>query len=58
MKNWSALAAASGLDIPAADLERIGKPLDGLEQAFRPLADGLTFGDEPAVLFDAEGDAA
>ena len=57
MKNWTALAAASGIDIPPADLERTVKPLAALEQAFRPLADRLTFADEPAVLFDIEGEA-
>ena len=57
MKDWSALAAAGGHDIPPGDIERIVKPLDGLEQAFRPLADSLTYADEPAVFFSAEGDA-
>ena len=31
MKNWNAIAAASGLDIPAADIDRIVKPLEALE---------------------------
>ena len=42
MKNWSAIAAASGIDIPPADIERIVKPLEALEDAFRPLAGTLT----------------
>ena len=57
MKDWSAIAAASGLGIPAPEVERIVKPLDGLEQAFRPLADSLKFDDEPATAFDAAEDA-
>ena len=56
MKNWSALAAASELDIPAADVERIVKPLNGLEEIFRPLANTLTFADEPVTTFDAAED--
>jgi hypothetical protein len=57
MKDWSALAAASGIDIPSAELERTLKPLQGLEDAFRPLARTLTVADEPAILFDAAEDA-
>jgi hypothetical protein len=57
MKNWSAIAAAAGLDLPAAELERITRPLDGLETAFRPLAESLGFDDESAIVFDAAEDA-
>ena len=57
MKDWSALAAASGLEIPSAQIERIVKPLEALEEAFRPLAAGLTFDAEPAVMFSAGEDA-
>ena len=57
MKNWSAIAAASGIDLPAADRDRIVKPLDALEQVFRPLADTLTFADEPALLLEPPEDA-
>jgi hypothetical protein len=56
MKNWSAIAAASELDIPAADVERIVKPLNGLEEIFRPLANTLAFADEPATTFEATED--
>ena len=57
MKDWSAIAAASGLGIPASDLERITKPLDGLERDFRPFAESLRFDEEPATAFDAAEDA-
>jgi|KBSMisStandDraft_5_1062788.scaffolds.fasta_scaffold5432990_1 hypothetical protein len=57
MKNWSAIAAASGIDLPPADLDRIVKPLDSLEQVFRPLADSLTFADEADLLLDPREDA-
>ena len=52
MKNWSDIAAASGLGIPADQAQRIAAPLDALEAAFRPLARGLSFADEPAAVFD------
>jgi hypothetical protein len=45
--NWKDIARAHGLDLPAHDLERITRPLDALEQAFRPLVSTLSPGDEP-----------
>ena len=47
------MAAAGGLGIPAAEMARIVKPLESLETAFRPLAETLSFADEPAAIFDA-----
>jgi hypothetical protein len=49
MTNWTALAQALALDIPAADVERIAPSLDALEQTFRPLLAKLPFTLEPAV---------
>ncbi len=57
MKDWKSIADASGAGIPAEDVDRITKPLYGLEETFRPLADTLHFVDEPAVAFDAAEDA-
>jgi len=54
MKDWTALAAASGIDLPASDIERIVKPLQSLEEAFRPLANNLTIADEPATILSLE----
>ena len=54
MKDWDAIIKASGLGIPADQIERIAKPLAALEAAFRPLTGTLTFQDEPAAIFDAE----
>ena len=54
MKNWTFIAKASGVKIPAEDLDRVTKPLDGLEAAFRPLVKELTWGMEPAAGFQAE----
>jgi len=56
MRDWKAMAAASGAGIPAEDVERVTKPLVGLEQTFRPLADSLTFDEEPATVFDGAED--
>ena len=56
MRDWKALAQARGLAIPAADLDRLTATLDSLEETFRPLADGLTPGLEPAVTFRASED--
>jgi hypothetical protein len=49
MTNWTALAQARALDIPAAAVEAISPALDGLEQAFRPLLPKLPFALEPAI---------
>ena len=51
MKDWSAIAAASGLGIPASDLERITKPLDGLERDFRHAERVLNRDERLASLF-------
>lgn len=53
MTDWKKLAAARGLGIPDADLERIIPTLDGAQAAFRPLANGLLLHEDPAVLFEA-----
>lgn len=51
MRDWKALAQARGLALPAADLDRLTAPLASIEEIFRPLAEGLTPGMEPAVTF-------
>ncbi len=51
MKDWKAIAKAEKLDIPEGDLERITPPLDGLEQAFRPLLQTLAGETQPAAIF-------
>ncbi len=54
MKNWKAIAAASNLAIPEADLDRITGSLDALEAAFRPLASAIPHTTEPAVVYQPE----
>ena len=58
MKDWAAIAKAAGLDIPAKDLSRTSQALNGLEEAFRPLAASLTPDMEPAATFAADGEQA
>jgi len=55
MKDWKAIAAASGLNIPAEDLERILPPLDRLETDFRPLVKSIPHEIEAALIFRPEG---
>ena len=57
MKNWTALAEASGLDIPDREMERLIEPLNALEQAFRPLVNNLPPDLEPAITYVPEEDA-
>lgn len=54
MKDWKGIAKSAGLDIPPADVERVVAPLNGLEEAFRPLANCLPPELEPSSLFFAE----
>ena len=58
MKDWKAIAKASGLDLDAAGLNRIAEPLAALEAAFRPLVDGLTPDVEPStgLLLEEDGE--
>lgn len=52
--DWEALAKARGLEIPPGDLDRVIKPLQGLERRFRPLVQQLTSGPDPAITFRAD----
>jgi hypothetical protein len=45
-------------DIPEDQLARISPILRALEESFRPLADGLTFDEEPAVIFELAPETA
>lgn len=54
MKNWKILATANGLGIPEEQLDRITPSLDALEAAFRPLAAGIPFEIEPAIILSEQ----
>jgi hypothetical protein len=56
VNDWRAIAEASGLDLPDAELERIVAPLAALEEALRPLVKDLPPELEPALAFRAEED--
>jgi hypothetical protein len=49
VKDWKAIAKASGLEVSADELDRIVGPLDALEEAFRPLVKDLPADLEPAT---------
>jgi hypothetical protein len=53
MKDWSLLAKAGGVDIPAKELARIVPVLSALDEAFRPLTRSLTADMEPCPVFRA-----
>jgi hypothetical protein len=50
MTDWTAIAKARGLDIPAEDVKRISPALASLEEAFRPLLKKLNDSIEPAII--------
>ena len=56
MKDWKAIAKASGIGIPDKDIDRVTAPLEALEEVFRPLAHTLTPDVEPATEFRVEED--
>ena len=56
MKDWRAIAKASGLEVGPAEIDRIAEPLEALEADFRPLVKGLAPGVEPATGFRIEED--
>lgn len=49
MTDFRALARARGLAIPEEELDRIVRPLEALEAAFRPLTADLPATLEPAI---------
>lgn len=54
MKDWKAIAKASGLDLAAGEMDRITQPLESLEETFRPLVRDLTPDMEPAFRLGLE----
>ena len=53
MKNWKQAALAFELNIPEADLDSLGRALDAIERAFRPLISKIPIETDPAVTFFA-----
>jgi hypothetical protein len=58
MTDWTSIAKAAGLDIPAKDLTRVAQALNSLDEVFRPLAKSLTPEMEPAASFRADQERA
>jgi hypothetical protein len=58
MKDWTSIAKAAGLDIPAKDVGRIAPSLNALDETFRPLVRNLTPEMEPALSFRADQERA
>jgi hypothetical protein len=56
VKDWRAIAKASGIEADPAQLDRIAEPLEALEAAFRPLVKDLAPGMEPATGLRLEED--
>lgn len=54
MKDWKAIAKASGLTASGKDLESLTRPLEQLEETFRPLVRDLSPDLEPCVEFRVE----
>jgi hypothetical protein len=55
-KDWKKIAQASGLTIPAADMDRITPALDAVEAAFRPLVRIIAPETDLAVVFSADAE--
>jgi hypothetical protein len=54
MKDWKAIAKASGIALVGKDLDGLTQPLEALEETFRPLAKDLSPDLEPSVEFRVE----
>ena len=57
MRDWKAIAKASGIEVDPTQLNRIAETLETLDAAFRPLLKDLTPGVEPATGLRLEEDA-
>ena len=55
MKDWKLTSKAWNLPIPDDELEKITPALNGLEAAFRPLAESLRIEDESALIYRLDG---
>jgi len=54
MRDWKAIAKATGSPLAGKDLDRLTQPLEALEKLFRPLANDLSPALEPSVEFRME----
>jgi hypothetical protein len=56
MRDWKAIAKATGSPLTGTDLDAVTRPLEALEETFRPLAKDLSPNLEPSVEFRMEAD--
>jgi hypothetical protein len=56
MRDWKAMAKASGIPISGKQLDSVTQPLESLEEAFRPLAKDLPPDLEPVLEMFVEAD--
>jgi hypothetical protein len=52
--DWTALAKARGLVLPAEEIARVLEPLRTLESVFRPLTRRIPSDVQPAIVFRAD----
>jgi hypothetical protein len=57
MRDWKAIAKASGIVLPEKELDALAKPLQALEEVFRPLVKDLTPDQEPVLEMFVEADS-
>jgi hypothetical protein len=56
MRDWKAMARASGIPISGMQLDSVTQPLESLEEVFRPLANDLPPDLEPVLEMFVEAD--
>ncbi|MGA3240680.1 MAG: hypothetical protein ABSG03_30790 [Bryobacteraceae bacterium] len=56
MRDWKAIAKASGSPLTGKDLDALILPLEALEATFRPLTKDLSPDLDPSVEFRMEAD--
>jgi hypothetical protein len=56
MRDWKAMAKASGIPISGTQMDSVTQPLESLEAVFRPLAKDLPPDLEPVLEMFVEAD--
>ncbi len=56
MRDWRAIAKASGSPLTGKELDSVVQPLEALEEIFRPMVQNLTPDVEPVLKMAAEAD--
>ena len=56
MRDWKAMAKASGIPISGKQLDSVAQPLESLEEVFRPLVKDLPPDLEPVLEIFVEAD--